>query len=103
MGGSTALTAFHKPKEIAPMAIQSSRPENHPAYTITRRTHHKKNPGRDLSGFAMDVVLRVNGDGKPFVQDLNAGYPMPMDEVEEAAEFIKQEIVRNAREHFGTP
>lgn len=70
-------------------------------YTIERRTQHKKGQ-KPLTGFAVDITVRFNKDGHPFLQDHNSDGPMPFNYVEELTEFITTQIERNYREHFSS-
>ena len=69
-------------------------------YAIDRRYESKKG-GKPLKGFALDITMRFNTDGHPFLQDHNSdGGPMPFNTVDELAKFVSDEIRRNHREHF---
>ena len=88
------------------MAIieRGGKPTNHTAYKLTYRTNYKNRPERRLTGFAMDLTLRVGGDRTPFLSDETAGEdPMPFGDIEEVAEFMRKEIIANHRDHFGKP
>jgi hypothetical protein len=79
------------------MGIKTSKP-----YRIERRTKHLQS-GKKLNGIAIDLILRFNKDGHPFLQDKNATpgrNVMPFNDVEEVMEFITAEISRNYNEHF---
>lgn len=70
-------------------------------YAVERRYASKKG-GKPLKGFALDVTIRFNTNGTPFVQDHNSeNGPMPFNTVEELREFIDVQIARNYAEHFG--
>jgi hypothetical protein len=71
-------------------------------YAIERRYQSKKG-GKPLKGFAVDVTIRFNTYGTPFVQDHNSDEgPMPFNTLDELRSFIDAEIERNYQEHFGT-
>lgn len=71
-------------------------------YGIERRTQRKK--GKDpLSGYAMDITIRVNAGGAYFLQDHNADRNvMPFNNREEFEEILIEAIRSNHREHFGS-
>lgn len=74
---------------------------DHTQYSLARR-HERKKGGKALKGFALDVTIRFNTDGTPFVQDHNSSHgTMPFNTVEELRTFISDEIERNFDEHFG--
>jgi hypothetical protein len=68
-------------------------------YAIDRRYQSKKG-GKPLKGFALDITIRFNTDGHPFLQDHNSNGPMPFNTVDELQDFVAQEIARNYSEHF---
>jgi hypothetical protein len=69
-------------------------------YGLERRYTSKKG-GKSLKGFALDVTIRFNTYGTPFVQDHNSGQgPMPFNTVAELCDFIGEQIERNYRAHF---
>lgn len=71
------------------------------SYHIDRRTKNKRT-GDPLSGYALDVTIRVNGDGTYFLQDHNSSRNvMPHNDREELIETIMGELKRNHKEHFG--
>jgi hypothetical protein len=73
---------------------------DHTEYSIERR-HQRKKGGKPLKGFALDVTIRFNSDGTPFVQDHNSAHgTMPFNSVDEVRKFIGDEIDRNFEEHF---
>jgi hypothetical protein len=79
------------------MGIKVSKP-----YKIERRRKNLQT-GKPLNGIAIDLILRFNKDGHPFLQDKNAEpgrNVMPFNDVEEVMEFISAEISRNYNEHF---
>jgi hypothetical protein len=72
-------------------------------YRIERRTKNKRSGG-ELSGYAVDVTIRVNGDEAYFLQDHNSTRSaMPHNHREELIETLLHELERNHREHFGHP
>lgn len=70
-------------------------------YAIERRYKSKKG-GKPLKGFALDITIRFNTDGHPFLQDHNGNGPMPFNTVEQVRDFVSNEITRNYGEHYGT-
>ena len=71
-------------------------------YAIERRTQSKKGQ-KPLKGFAIDITVRFNTDGHPFLQDHNSdGNTMPFNYVSELTAFVGKEIERNWLEHYGT-
>jgi hypothetical protein len=70
-------------------------------YRIERRTKHKRGD-KPLSGYAMDVTIRVNHQGAYFLDDNNSErLAMPHNNREELVQTIRQELERNQVEHFG--
>jgi hypothetical protein len=71
-------------------------------YRVERRTK-KKRGGGELSGYALDVTIRVNGDGAYFLQDHNSSRNvMPHNDREELLATLVEEIERNHLEHLGS-
>jgi hypothetical protein len=71
-------------------------------YRLERRTNRRDGKGQ-LSGFALDVSIKVADNGKAlFVDDAN-GNPMPFDYVEDVGRFVESELRRNYEEHYGNP
>lgn len=69
-------------------------------YRIERRTKHKQT-GRPLSGYAIDITIRVNGEKAYFLQDHNsARNVMPHNNREELVKTLMDELDRNHVEHF---
>ena len=70
-------------------------------YRIERR-RKKKRGGGELSGYALDITVRVNAGGAYFVEDHN-GAPgaFPLNNRDECIKMIVKEFERNHREHFG--
>lgn len=75
-------------------------PADRTKYAIERRYKHKKG-GKALTGFALDITIRFNTDGKPFLQDHNGNGPMPFNTLDQLNGFIADEVDRNHGEHFG--
>lgn len=70
-------------------------------YRIERRTK-KKRGGGDLSGYALDITIRVNGEEAYFLQDHNsARNVMPHNNRKELIDTLLEELKRNHLEHFG--
>ena len=70
-------------------------------YALKRRYGHKSSD-KALKGFALDLTLRFNTDGHPFLDDHNGNGVMPFNTVDEVADFVAAEIRRNHGEHFGS-
>lgn len=72
-------------------------------YRIERRTKHKRG-GKQLSGYAVDITIRVNHQGAYFLDDNNSDrLAMPHNNRDELLKTIEDELVRNHTEHFGHP
>ena len=70
-------------------------------YSIKRRTKHKTT-GEPLSGYAIDITIRVNGEEAYFLQDHNSDRNvMPHNNRDELIKTLKDELERNHAEHFG--
>jgi hypothetical protein len=70
-------------------------------YKIERRMTNKRT-GAPLSGYAVDITVRVNGDGAYFLQDQNSERSaMPHNDREELVATLLGELERNHAEHFG--
>jgi hypothetical protein len=70
-------------------------------YRIERRTK-KKGSGEKLSGYAVDITIRVNGEGAYFLEDHNsARNVMPHNNRAELVDTLMAELERNHTEHFG--
>ncbi len=77
-------------------------PADRPKYRIERRYQHKKG-SKPLKGFALDITMRFNKDGSPFLQDHN-GTTMPFNTLDQLKAFVADEIDRNHAEHYkGAP
>lgn len=73
-------------------------------YGIERRTKRKRGGEQQLSGYALDITIRVNGEGAYFLQDHNSTRNvMPHNNREELEETLLHELERNHVEHFGHP
>jgi len=72
-------------------------------YRIERRTSKKRGSGQ-LSGYAVDITIRVNGDEAYFLDDQNSTRAaMPHNIRAELIETLLAELERNHIEHFGHP
>lgn len=72
-------------------------------YRIERRTA-KKRGGGNLSGYALDITIRVNKGEAYFLQDHNSALEdMPHNNRAELADTIMRELERNHVEFFGSP
>jgi hypothetical protein len=70
-------------------------------YRIERRTTNKRS-GAPLSGYAVDITIRVNGDAAYFLQDHNSDRAaMPHNDRDELIATLLAELERNHLEHFG--
>jgi hypothetical protein len=71
-------------------------------YRIERRTK-KKRGGENLSGYALDITIRVNHQGAYFLDDQNSSrLAMPHNTRGEFLETFIGELERHHREHFGS-
>ena len=72
-------------------------------YRIEHRTK-KKRGGEQLSGYAVDITIRINGEGAYFLQDHNSTRNvMPHNNRQELVGTLLHELERNHIEHFGHP
>lgn len=72
-------------------------------YRVERRTK-KKRGGGQLSGYAIDVTIRINGDGAYFLEDHNSTRNvMPHNDRADLIDTLLSELERNHIEHFGHP
>jgi len=72
-------------------------------YRIERRTKRKRDGGQ-LSGYAVDITNRVNGEEAYFLQDHNSTRNvMPHNNRKELVDTLLAELERNHIEHFGHP
>jgi hypothetical protein len=72
-------------------------------YRIERRTKRKQGGGQ-LSGYAFDLTIRVNGGEAYFLEDHNSDRNvMPHNDRKELVQTILDELERNHNEHFGHP
>jgi hypothetical protein len=70
-------------------------------YRIERRTQSKRGR-KQLSGYAFDITIRVNGEEAYFLEDHNSDRNvMPHNNCDELVETLLQELARNHIEHFG--
>jgi hypothetical protein len=70
-------------------------------YRIERRTKKKRGAGQ-LSGYAVDITIRVNGDEAYFLEDHNSiRNVMPHNNRRELLDTLFAELERNHIEHFG--
>ncbi len=70
-------------------------------YRIERRTKSKRGGGT-LSGYAVDITIRVNADEAYFLDDRNSDRSaMPHNKREELVDTLLAELERNHIEHFG--
>jgi hypothetical protein len=71
-------------------------------YRIERRTKKMRGTGQ-LSGYALDLTIRVNHQEAYFLQDHNGTTrpAFPFNNREELIEMIVKELERNHAEHFG--
>jgi hypothetical protein len=80
--------------------MTSIRPDRS-SYALQRRLTHKKG-GKPLEGYAIDIVVRFNKEGVPFLQDLNSDRNvMPFTNVGDLRRFLDEQIERNYIAHFG--
>ena len=71
-------------------------------YAIRPRFMRKKG-GKPLNGFALDITIRFNTDGVPFLEDHNGvRNTMPFANLDDLRVFIDSELVRNHKERFGS-
>jgi hypothetical protein len=69
-------------------------------YRVERRTKHKRT-GEPLSGYAIDITIRVNGEEAYFLQDHNTDRNvMPHNNRDELIDTLTAELERNHAEHF---
>lgn len=76
-------------------------PADRTTYHLERRYRHKR-ANKDLSAFALDITLRFNQHGTPFLEDHNGGGPMPFNNLDEVVRFISDEIRRNFADYFAS-
>jgi hypothetical protein len=74
-------------------------PADRTQYRLNRRYKSKKG-GKPLKGFALDVTVRFNTYGTPFVQDHN-GDVMPFNDLGQAQRFISDWMEQNYKGHSG--
>ena len=72
-------------------------------YRVERRTK-KKRGGGQLSGYAVDISIRVNVEEAYFLEDHNGTRNvMPHNNRKELVDTLLAELERNHIEHFGHP
>jgi hypothetical protein len=77
-------------------------PADRNSYALQRRYVSKKG-GKPLKGFALDLTLRFNTDGTPFLQDHNSEWNvMPFTNLGDLRRFLDEQIERNHVEHYGS-
>jgi hypothetical protein len=70
-------------------------------YRIERRTKRKRGGG-ELSGYALDITIRVNGEEAYFLEDHNSTRNvMPHTNRQDLIETLVAQLERNHVEHFG--
>ena len=70
-------------------------------YRIERRMTNKRT-GRPISGYAVDITIRVNDGEAYFLDDNNsARLAMPHNNRQELVDTLLTELERNHIEHFG--
>jgi hypothetical protein len=78
----------------------SATPKGAP-YRIERRTTHKRG-GKPLSGYALDITIRINHEEAYFLEDHNSDRNvMPHTNRDDLIRFLVEELERNHEEHFG--
>jgi hypothetical protein len=77
-------------------------PADRNSYRLQSRYASKKG-GKPLKGFALDLTLRFNTDGTPFLQDHNSERNvMPFTNLGDLRRFLDEHIERNYVEHYGS-
>lgn len=75
--------------------------KNGQPYGLERRLVNKRS-GKPLSGYALDLTVRVNGDGAYFLDDHNSDRAaMPHNDRSELIDTLITELERHHAEHFG--
>jgi hypothetical protein len=70
-------------------------------YRIERRTKNKRT-AKPLSGYALDITIRVNGEEEYFLDDHNSPRDaMPHNDRDELLETFVDGVLPNHEEHFG--
>jgi hypothetical protein len=79
------------------MAIRANRTK----YNLTPRYKHKRG-GKSLSGFALDVTIRINSEGTAFLQDHNlvGANVMPFNDLNELQAVLSRELEYHYEAHF---
>jgi hypothetical protein len=84
-------------------AAPKMKPKGSAPYRVERRTKKKRGAGQ-LSGYAVDITIRVNGEEAYFLQDHNGTRNvMPHNNRKELVDTLFAELERNHLEHFGHP
>ncbi|HTZ65719.1 MAG TPA: hypothetical protein VMB51_16590 [Solirubrobacteraceae bacterium] len=79
-------------------SIHADQPQE--AYELSRRYTSKRGQ-KPLKGFALDLTVRFNSDGVPFLQDHNGDLgTMPFHNVDEFTDWLAYKIRQNHDEHF---
>lgn len=70
------------------------------AYALERRYVRRKGK-KPLKGFALDITVRFNAEGVPFLQDHNGELgTMPFHDVDEFIGWLGENIKHNHVEHY---
>jgi hypothetical protein len=86
-----------------PGAMTKTKSKGGVPYRIERRTQKKRGSGQ-LSGYAVDITIRVNGAGAYFLEDHNSTRNvMPHNDRADLTDTLLVELERNHAEHFGHP
>lgn len=67
---------------------------------FVRRTHYHGKPDKPLSGFALDITIRVNERGQIFLVG-NRGLAVHCYDEQVMADILRQEVAAHKRGHFG--
>jgi hypothetical protein len=79
-------------------SIHADLPEE--AYELTRRYVSKRGQ-KPLKGFALDITVRFNTDGVPFLEDHNGELgTMPFPDVDKFIDWFRYKVKQNHDEHF---
>ena len=70
-------------------------------YALQPRYVNKRS-GKPLTGFALDITIRFNTDGTPFLQDLNSdSNVIPHTNVDDLMKTLNDEIRHNYTKRYG--
>ena len=70
------------------------------AYALARRYVSKKGK-KPLKGFALDITIRFNAEGVPFLQDHNGNLgTVPFHNTDELVRWLDEHIRHNHDEHY---